>query len=516
MPRLDEFLKQAIPVYLASEYWYCAAKIFHSSRLGEVSAEQKQIGKEMHELKATENLQSLKEIITPIKPESVEQLKELMLRQVSNAITDKALLTNSEKTTLYYGILSELNCAGKPDAIDCTDGINPIIVERKFVKRPPPAPWLDHKIQAQLYMMTLQELGFSSVSSRIEYWSQDENQIVTTFELKSEDELKEKAIQGIEKTTQIRKGSNNLIPTKYPNKCKVCEYRVLCKWRADLQEYLPPYFLDIETNLESTLVWCVGIFDPLEAKFSQFFLEPEAEESSILEGFIKLISQRPSSKILSFSGSAFDSRILRKQLKANNLDKDISRRILDVHPIIRGRLKKKVLGGLKELAARYGYKFKYSDMDGIIAASLYSNYQKNKEPSIKNMLLKYNKDDVMSLVHLAMRIPDAFDYKRFYGRIEDEERELLRSFYESSYLCVSYKGARGFRVELRFPCRSDEKKNLLFETLEQNGFHPRSGMSKKTKIIRMYGYEQVSDFLSLMGENLDKEISSRCPDLHTN
>lgn len=316
MPRLNEFRKQAVSVYLASEYWYCAAKILHSTRLGEVSAEQKQIGKEMHELKATEDLKSLKGIFIPMKPEKVEQLKEMMLRQISKAIAKRIILTNSDETTLYYGILAELNCIGKPDAIDCTDGINPVVVERKFVKHIPAEPWLDHKIQAQIYMMTLQELGFPSVKSRIEYWSEDGNQAIKTFEQELENGLKEKAILAIRETAQIVRGSNNLIPTKNPSKCKVCEYRVLCKWRADLKGYVPPYFLDIETNEEGTLIWCVGIFDSAEAKFSQFFLERETDESSILEDAIRLLSQRPSSRILSFSGSGYESRILRKQLEA--------------------------------------------------------------------------------------------------------------------------------------------------------------------------------------------------------
>jgi len=517
MPSLDEFRKQAIPVYLASEYWYCAAKIFHSKRLSEVSAKQKQIGKEMHELKATENLRSLKGILIPIKPESVEQLQNMMFRQVSKAITEKIILANSYETTLYYGVLSKLNCIGVPDAIDCTDGINPVVVERKFVKNIPAEPWLDHKIQVQIYMMTLQELGFLAVESRLEYWSADSKQLIRTFKQKLDDGLKEKAIRAIRETAQIVKGSNNLIPTKNPSKCKVCEYRVLCKWRADLKEYVPPYFLDIETNIQGTLIWCIGIFDSVEAKISQFFLEPEADESSILKDVVQLLSQRPASRILSFSGSAYERRILRKQLETNNIDKDVSRRILDVHPIICGKLKKKALRGLKTIAAKYGYKFKYDDMNGRKAASLYDDYKRNKRQSIKNKLLEYNKDDVMALGHLAMRIPDAFDSRPVVGKIEDEDRELLRRYYKfkSSYLRVEPRGEGGLNVELRFRCRSHKEICELSKILEKYGFNPRVGMNKNTEVIRMYGRGQVSDFLSILGENLDKIILSRYPESHS-
>jgi CRISPR/Cas system-associated exonuclease Cas4 (RecB family) len=505
MPSLDEFRKHAIPVYMASEYWYCAAKIYHSTRLGRVPSEQKHIGREMHELKATEDLQSLKGVIAPILPESVEQLKELMSIQVGKAISDKIILTNSDETTLYCGILSELNCIGKPDAVDCTDGINPVVIERKFVKYPPSEPWLDHKIQAQLYMMTLQELGFPSVKSRIEYWGQDDNQPIITFELRPEDELKEKAIQGIDDTAQILKGSNELIPTKNPNKCRVCEYRVFCKWRADVQGYSPPYFLDIETNIEGTLVWCVGIFDAVEAKFTQFFLEPEADEPSMLRDGLQLLSQRPSSRILSFSGSAFESRILRKRLEAHNFGSDISRRILDVHPKICWELKLKSTGGLKLLSSKYGYNYKY-EMDGSEAASLYGDYQKSKKQSIRSLLLRYNEDDVMALIYLAMRIPDAFDYNRFVTVLDDRERELLRRFYESSRLIIR-KDAHN--IELRFRYYDEENGVILRTLLEAHGFNPRFGVDKNTRVIRMYGYSQVSDFLSILGDNLDKIIADR-------
>jgi len=412
MPSLDEFRRHAIPVYLASEYWYCAAKIFHLSKFGQVFSEQMQVGLEKHEVKAVEELRLLEGRITPVMPESVEQLKELMFQQVTHAINEKTTLSNSEKTTLYLGILSELNCIGKPDAVDCTNGIHPIVVERKFTKKAPNEPWLDHLVQAQLYMMTLQELGFPSVKSRIEYWGQDDNQLAKTFELSPKDELMEKAIQGIGNTAQILKGSNELIPTKNPNKCRICEYRVLCRWRADVQGYSPPYFLDIETNMEGTLVWCIGIFDPMEAKLSQFFLEPEADEPSTLRDGLQLLSQRPSSRILSFSGSAFESRILQQRLEAHNFSTDISRRILDVHPKICWKLKLRSTGGLKLFSSKYGYNYKY-EMDGAEAASLYCDYQKSKKQSIRSLLLRYNEDDVMALIHLAKRIPDAFDYRGF-------------------------------------------------------------------------------------------------------
>jgi len=509
MPSLDEFRRHAIPVYLASEYWYCAAKIFHLSKLDQVSSEQKQVGLEKHEVKAVEELRSLEGRITPVMPESVEQLKELMFQQVTHAINEKTMLSNSEKITLYLGILSELNCIGKPDVVDCTDGIHPIVVERKFTKQAPNEPWLDHLVQAQLYMMTLQELGFPSVKSRIEYWGREDNKLLRTFELKPEDKLKEQAIQGIENTAQILRGSNELIPTKNPNKCRVCEYIVLCRWRADIPEYQPPYFLDIETNLEGTLVWCIGIFDPVEARFTQFFLEPEADESSILCDSIQLFSQRPSSRIMSFSASAFERRIIRKRLEANDLDVGISKRIVDLHPILRARLREKVLGGLKELSIKYGYKFMYDDMDGPKAALLYSKYQLSKEQSIKNKLLNYNRDDVMALRHLAMNIPDAFDYKRFQVGIKDEDKELLKSFYESSSLIIRRDPARQNNIEIRFRCNDEEERSLLRNILEQHGFYPRLGMDKKTRLIRMYGYTQVSDLLFMLGDNLDKRMASR-------
>jgi hypothetical protein len=48
--------------------------------------------------------------------------------------------------------------------------------------------------------------------------------------------------------------------------------------------------------------------------------------------------------------------------------------------------------------------------------------------------------------------------------------------------------------------------------LEKYGFNPRVGMDKNAEVIRMYGRWQVSAFLSIVGENLDKIISSHYPE----
>ncbi|MCJ7573508.1 ribonuclease H-like domain-containing protein, partial [Candidatus Bathyarchaeota archaeon] len=163
---------------------------------------------------------------------------------------------------------------------------------------------------------------------------------------------------------------------------------------------------------------------------------------------------------------------------------------------------------LKLLSSKYGYNYKY-EMDGPEAASLYGDYQKSKKQSIRSLLLRYNEDDVLALIHLAKRIPDAFDCNRFVAVLDDGERELLRRFYESSRPIIRPRADGRLDIELRFRYY-DEKNGIILSTLlEAHGFNPRFGVDKNTRVIRMYGYSQVSDFLSIVGDDLDKIIASR-------
>ncbi len=507
MLNLEQTRYHTIPIHLASEYWYCAAKIYHNTRLGGVQTKQKQTGKERHERKAIQDLKSIPNDFTPLKPGSIEQFKEIMLNQVKNALEAKIVLTNSDETTLYYGVIPHLNCIGKPDAVDCSNGDYPIIVERKYTKHTPTEPYLDHKIQAHLYMMTLSELGFNPVTSRIEYWSQDNNKLMASFDLDFEKELQEKAIQGVKGTAQILMGSNELIATQNPNKCKVCEYRIVCKWRTDIRCYSPPYFLDIETNLAGNLIWCIGIYDPVDSSFNQFFLEPGDEESNILTKMVEIVSKRPMSNILTFSGSNFDNRVIGKQLIANSMDSSIVNRIWDVHPRLMWKLGVKKTGGLKLLSSFYGFRYEI-EMNGIEAAILYGDYLNSSDELIRNQLLRYNKDDVMALAHLAINIQDAFEITST-SQMNKEDRDLLRIFYECSNLKIRKRVGKGLDVELKFRISNKLDEITLKALLDKHGFNARPGIDKKKPVLRLYGYTRVSEILTLMGDSLDEIMNAR-------
>jgi len=103
-------------------------------------------------------------------------------------------------------------------------------------------------------------------------------------------------------------------------------------------------------------------------------------------------------------------------------------------------------------------------------------------------------------------------YSKFLAELDDRERELLRRFYESSRLIIRSRVDRGFDIELRFRYYDEDNGVMLSNLLERHGFSPRFGVDKNTRVIRMYGYSQVSDFLSILGDDLDKRIADHALD----
>lgn len=98
--------------------------------------------------------------------------------------------------------------------------------------------------------------------------------------------------------------------------------------------------------------------------------------------------------IVTFNGDLFDLPFIKKNL---NLDLRETHKSIDLH-----RVKKKlgIKGGLKALEKMYGIERKTEGVNGYQAILLWERYSQHGEMDALNLLLEYNKEDVMNLVAL--------------------------------------------------------------------------------------------------------------------
>ncbi len=177
-----------------------------------------------------------------------------------------------------------------------------------------------------------------------------------------------------------------------------------------LQDFSPPVepriYLDIETDVNQTVIWLIGVYSESRGIWQAFFAIGEEEEKGILEKTIEFVEQEPHASICSFSGTNFDARVLRKRLEAYRLPVEFTNRTFDLCSEVRRSLALPLKSyRLKGLAEHFGYQYKYSNLDGWDIAMMYfGEYQRNKDPSLRQKFEEYNRDDVMSLPYLIERL----------------------------------------------------------------------------------------------------------------
>ncbi len=160
-----------------------------------------------------------------------------------------------------------------------------------------------------------------------------------------------------------------------------------------------PVYLDIETDLSQKVVWMIGIFISATNEFIQLVANKPKDEPKIIRECLTILSENQNEHIITYSGSRFDERILRKRFEEEGLEhhhlnfEDI---LLDIKKSFAFPLKSYSLG---DLASFYGYNFKHPFMDGLEIASLYSQYANDltKFRGLKK-LYEYNEDDVRSML----------------------------------------------------------------------------------------------------------------------
>ncbi len=161
-------------------------------------------------------------------------------------------------------------------------------------------------------------------------------------------------------------------------------------------------YLDIETDLFQRTVWMIGIYLSKTNEFIQLIADKPKDEPKIIKYCLEILSDHPNEQIISYSGSRFDERVLRKRFNEENLKHNhliFDDILLDIKASLIFPLKAYTLGDLGEF---YGYNFKHPNMDGRQVAMLYSQYSNDlKKFRGYEKLCDYNEDDVKSMFSLV-------------------------------------------------------------------------------------------------------------------
>jgi Icc-related predicted phosphoesterase/uncharacterized protein YprB with RNaseH-like and TPR domain len=162
-------------------------------------------------------------------------------------------------------------------------------------------------------------------------------------------------------------------------------------------------YIDIETDPNSKFVWLIGLHVEEEARTYSFFADTPAHEKDTLTSLLQFLNGRPELQLLSYSNSAVEQRLLLQRFSAHNLPTVAVQHIRDIYYEIHSCAAFPVENStLKDISRWCGFKARYPDMDGWGAALSYGSGKPNKR--VKQMLLAYNEDDILSLKHVVQYI----------------------------------------------------------------------------------------------------------------
>jgi CRISPR/Cas system-associated exonuclease Cas4 (RecB family) len=151
------------------------------------------------------------------------------LQNIKSALQDRKILANNRERKFALVIIPETRIIGEPDIIDCSNGLEPVIIDIKTTRRLPNEPWLDNKLQMAVYVMGMRRLGFKSSYGVLKYQLVDDNSQTREFRIEVDDVLKQYLVDAVRNVSRIINGGEPVL-TNNKKKCISCGYRNSCRW----------------------------------------------------------------------------------------------------------------------------------------------------------------------------------------------------------------------------------------------------------------------------------------------
>jgi predicted RecB family nuclease len=167
----------------------------------------------------------------------------------------------------------------------------------------------------------------------------------------------------------------------------------------------PRLYLDIETDLQQSYTWLVGIVEEEGDEVRQFYAPHPSEEGEMLRELAVFLTPKADHSLVHFSGFNFDRSVLVRRMESHGIAPPLPLlQSIDCLPALRNSLALPTRGmGLKEAAECLGYRFAHPDLDGFMVAYEYQKAIGANRPAPER-LLAYNRDDVLALRFLIQEV----------------------------------------------------------------------------------------------------------------
>ena len=150
-------------------------------------------------------------------------------------------------------------------------------------------------------------------------------------------------------------------------------------------------YLDIETNWDGDIT-VIGFYH--EATGLVQLIAPEITQEKFQDSL-----PESASRIVTYNGNCFDLRVIKHQLAVNLREMYES---CDLRWICQGV---GITGGLKGVERRLGISRETEGINGKDALILWENHLRGNREDL-NLLLKYNREDVMNLIGIEKRLKE--------------------------------------------------------------------------------------------------------------
>ena len=175
--------------------------------------------------------------------------------------------------------------------------------------------------------------------------------------------------------------------------CRICDDA----WRELRPQRVLVY--DVETNIEQSKVWCIGVWNGREKEFVQFF--ETRNERRLLDSLFEYVNNSPNLVPVSFSATGFDQRMLCQSAKRYRLEvPSCFEHEIDLGSLVVHRTIGMPKGGLKQVAPFFSYEWADPSIDGMFVGMEYSRFLQDGSEPDWDKLLEYNKDDVMATLQV--------------------------------------------------------------------------------------------------------------------